>query len=216
MGDGQPLSSLKPGVVVSAGQPVEKKISPEGMSQQMLGISKKERPNIPPKRMGGPSGGDNGASGRNGDSHDHGNSPNENGGPGGNGDPPDRRGGGPPRENGNPDGRDGGSDPDDSGDGDDSSFSSDSTPPRMRRHRKPKYVYVLQGPPGPSGQEGQPGQPGQAGRDCRDGQALPLTRALAEALRAQRTNLDTTGLENSFSQFGRTMSEVLKAQQRTN
>ena len=66
MGDGQPLSSLKPGVVVSAGQPVEKKISPEGMSQQMLGISKKERPNIPPKRMGGPSGGDNGASGRNG------------------------------------------------------------------------------------------------------------------------------------------------------
>ena len=35
-------------------------------------------------------------------------------------------------------------------------------------------------------------------------------------LRAQRTNLDTTGLENSFSQFGRTMSEILKAQQRTN
>ena len=31
-----------------------------------------------------------------------------------------------------------------------------------------------------------------------------------------RTNLDTTGLENPFSQFGRTMSEVLKAQQRTN
>ena len=41
-------------------------------------------------------------------------------------------------------------------------------------------------------------------------------RALEETLRAQRTNLDTTGLENSFSQFGRTMSEVLKAQQRTN
>ena len=33
---------------------------------------------------------------------------------------------------------------------------------------------------------------------------------------AQRTNLETTGLEKSFSQFGRTMSEVLKAQQRTN
>ena len=74
----------------------------------------------------------------------------------------------------------------------------------------------MQGPPGPPGQEGQPGQPGQVGRDGRDGQALPLTRALEEALRAQRTNLDTTGLENSFSQFGRTMSEVLKAQQRTN
>ena len=28
--DGQPLSSLKPGVVVGAGQPVEKKIPPEG------------------------------------------------------------------------------------------------------------------------------------------------------------------------------------------
>ena len=128
--NGQLLASLKPGVVVVAGQPVEKKMPLEGMNQQMLGMSKKERPNIPPKRMGGPNGGDNGASGRNGDSHDHGNSPNENGGPGGNGDPPDRRGGGPPRENGNPDGGDGGSDPDDSGDGDDPSFSSDSTPPR--------------------------------------------------------------------------------------
>ena len=75
----------------------------------------------------------------------------------------------------------------------------------------------MQGPPpGPPGQEGQPGQPGQKGRDGRDGQALPLTRALEEALRAQRANLDTTGLENSFNQFGRTMYEVLKAQQRTN
>ena len=63
---------------------------------------------------------------------------------------------------------------------------------------------------------GQERQPGQAGRDGRDGQALPLTRALEEALRAQRTNLDTTGLENSFGQFGRTMYEVLKAQQRAN
>ena len=39
---------------------------------------------------------------------------------------------------------------------------------------------------------------------------------VSPALRVQRTNFDTTGLENSFSQFGRTMSEVLKAQQRTN
>ena len=120
------------------------------------------------------------------------------GGSNGNGDPPDRRRG-PPRENGNPDGGDGGSDPDASGDGDDSSSSSDSTLPRRRRQRRPKCVYVLQGPQGPLGQEGQPGQPGQAGRDGRDGQALPLTRALEEALRVQRTNLDTTGLENSFS-----------------
>ena len=119
-------------------------------------------------------------------------------------------------ENGNPDGGDGGSDPDDSRDGDYSSSSTDSTPPRRRGHRKPKYVYVLQGPPGPPGQEGQPGQPGHTGRDGRDGQALPLVRTLEETFRAQRTNLDSIGLENSFSQFGRTMSEVLKAQQRTN
>ena len=124
-------------------------------------------------------------------------------------DPPDRRGGIPPRGNGNPDGGDGGPDPDDSGDGDDSSSSTDSTPLRRKGHRKPKYVYVLQGPPGSPGQEGKPGQPGQAGKDGRDGQALPLVRALEETLRAQRTNLDTTGLETSFSQFGRTMSEVL-------
>ena len=119
----------------------------------------------------------------------------------------------PHRGNGDPDGENGGSDPDDSGDGDDSSSSTDSTPPRRRGHRKPKYVYVLEGPPGPPGQEG---QPGQAGRDGKDGQALPLVRALEETLRAQRTNHDTTGLENSFNQFGRTMSEVLKPQQRTN
>ena len=90
--DGQPLSNPKPGVVVGAGQPVKKKIPPEGMSQQVSGMSKEGRPNIPLERMGGPSGDGNGAPGRNGDSHDHGNSPNENGGPGGDGDPPDRRG----------------------------------------------------------------------------------------------------------------------------
>ena len=212
-GDGQPISNLKPGVVVGVGQSVEKKITPGGISQPMLGMSREGRPNISPERMGRPNGDDNGTSDRNGDSHDHGNRPNENGGPGGNGDPPDRRGGGPPRENGNPDRGDGGFGPDDSGDGDDSSSSTDSTPPRRNGHRKPKYVYVLQGSPGPPGQEG---QPGQAGRDGRNGQALPLVGAMEETLRAQRTNLDTTGLENSFSQFGRTMSEVLKAQQRTN
>ena len=53
------------------------------------------------------------------------------------------------------------------------------------------------------------GQPGQAGRDGRDGQAPQLTRALKEALRAQRGNLDTTGLENSFDHLGRTLTEVL-------
>ena len=214
--DGQSISNSKPGMVVGVGQSVEKKIPLGGISQPMLRMSREERPNIPPERMGRPNGDDNGTSDRNGDSHDYGNSLNENGGPGGNRDPPDRRGGRPPRENGNPDGGDEGSDPDNSGDGDDSSSSTDSTPARRRGHRKPKYVYVLQGPPGPPGQEVQPGQPGQAGRDGRDGQALSLVTALEETLRAQRTNLDTTGIENSFSQSGRTMSEVLKAQQRTN
>ena len=190
--------------------------------------------------MSRPNGNGNGDPGGNGSSHGHGSGSHENGVSNGNGNPPGERnsqggeevqvemgdlvgvgtppdrGRGPPRENGNPDGGDGGSDPDDSGDGDDSSSSSDSTLPRRRSHRRPKYVYVLQEPPGPPGKEGQLGQSGQAGRDGRDGQALPLTRALEGALRAQRTNLDTTGLENSFGQFDRTMYEVLKVQQRTN
>ena len=85
--------------------------------------------------------------------------------------------------------------------------------PRKRKHKSPKYVYVLQGPPGPKGQEG---QPGQAGRDGRDGQNFTLTKELEETLKAHRPNLDTTGLENSFDQFGRTMFEVLNAQHRTN
>ena len=39
---------------------------------------------------------------------------------------------------------------------------------------------------------------------------------MEETLKAQKPNLDTTGLENSFDQFGRTMFEVLNAQQRMN
>ena len=121
---------------------------------------------------------------------------------------------GPPRRNGNRGGGGGDDDPDpsDDGDGDDSS-STDSSAPRKRKHKSPKYVYVLQGPPGPKGQEG---QPGQAGRDGRDGKNLSLTRELEETLKAHRPNLDTTGLENSFDQFGRTIFEVLNAQHRTN
>ena len=86
-------------------------------------------------------------------------------------------------------------------------------PQRRRKHKSPKYVYVIQEPPGPKGQEG---QPGQAGRDGRDGQNFTLTKELEEALKAHRPNLDTTGLENSFDQFGQTMFEVLNAQHRTN
>ena len=121
---------------------------------------------------------------------------------------------GPPGRNNNQAGGGGDDDPDpsDDSDGDDSS-STDFSAPRKRKHKSPKYVYVIQGPPGPKGQEG---QPGQAGRDGRDGQNLTLTKELEETLRAHRPNLDTTGLENSFDQFGRTMFEVLNAQHRTN
>ena len=121
----------------------------------------------------------------------------------------------PPRRNGNQRGGGGDDDPDpsDDGYGDDSSSSTDSSAPRKRKHKSPKYVYVLQGPPGPNGQEG---QPGQAGRDGRDGQNLSLTKELEETLKAHRPNLDTTGLENSFDQFGQTIFEVLNAQHRTN
>ena len=121
---------------------------------------------------------------------------------------------GPPRRNNNQEGE-GGDDPDpsDDGDEDDSSSSTDSSAPRKRKHKSPNYVYVLQGPPGPKGQEG---QPGQAGRDGRDGHNLSLTKELEETLKAHRPNLDTTGLENSFDQFGRTIFEVLNAQYRTN
>ena len=119
-----------------------------------------------------------------------------------------------PRRNGNQGGEGGDDDPDPSDDGGEGdSSSTDSSAPRKRKHKSPKYVYVLQGPPGPKGQEG---QPGQAGRDGRDGQNLSLTRELKETLRAHRPNLDTTGLENSFDQFGRTIFEVLNAQHRTN
>ena len=63
--NGQPLSGLRPGVVVGIEQPREKKMPPEGVGQTM-GMGKGERPNIPPRRMGRTNGGDNGASGRNG------------------------------------------------------------------------------------------------------------------------------------------------------
>ena len=122
---------------------------------------------------------------------------------------------GPPRRNGNQrrGGGDDDPDPSDDGDGDDFSSSTDSSVPKKRKQKGPKYVYVLQGPPGPKGQEG---QPGQAGRDGRDGQDLSLTKVLEETLKAHKPNLDTTGLENSFDQFGRTIFEVLSTQQRTN
>ena len=184
-----------------------------------------ERPDRPPGGRGDPN---DGNSNGNWSSHRNGNGngrlhrnggPNGNGGPNrggdwdGNGEPP-RRGEEPPRRNGESGGGGAGSDPsdDDGGGNRSSSSSSNTTPPRRRRHR-PRFVCVIQGPPGPPGQVG---QPGQTGRDGRDGQAPQLTRALEEALRAQRGNFDITSLENSFDHFGRTMTEVLNAQQRVN
>ena len=94
---------------------------------------------------------------------------------------------GPPKRNGNQGGGGGDDDPDpsDDRDEDNSSSSTDSFAPRKRKHKSPKYVYVLQGPPGPKGQEG---QPEQAGRDGRDGQNLSLTKELEETLKAHRPN----------------------------
>ena len=60
--DRQPISNPKSGVVVGVGQSVEKKIPLGEISQPMLRMSREERSNIPPERMGRPNGNDNGAS----------------------------------------------------------------------------------------------------------------------------------------------------------
>ena len=107
--------------------------------------------------------------------------------PDGNGGPdksrkPPRRGEEPPNGFRRINEDEGGSDPGD-GDGDGGGStppSSENTPPRRRKHRRPKFVYVLQGPPGP---------PGQAGRDGRDGQAPQLTKALEDVLKTQKDKL---------------------------
>ena len=165
-----------------------------------LGQSNESRGNQDPSRVNNPPGNGGGGDSSGGTSEDK-RFPGE--------------GRGPPRGNGNQrrGGGDDDPDPSDDGDGDYFSSSTDSSVPKKRKQKGPKYVYVLQGPPGPKGQEG---QPGQAGRDGRDGQDLSLTKVLEETLKAHKPNLDTTGLENSFDQFGRTIFEVLSAQQRTN
>ena len=160
------------------------------------GQSNESRGNQGPSRVNNPPGNGGGGDSSGGTSGDKGF-------PGG--------GRGPPRRNGNQRRWGGDDDPDPSDDGDGDDFSStDSSAPKKRKQKGPKYVYVLQGPPGPKGQEGQPGEAG------RDGQDLSLTKVLEETLKAHKPNLDTTGLENSFDQFGRTIFEVLSAQQRTN
>ena len=174
---GQLPLGVSSNALIETEQLKEKRIPPVRASQPTLGIGERKRPNIPPKRVSGPNANGNGDPGGNGSFHGHGSNSHGNSGSNGNGNspisgnpqgegysqrvdgesngnggPPDRRRG-PPRENGNPDGGDGGSDPDDSGDGDDSSSSSDTTLSR-RGHRRPKCVYVLQGPPGHQARKG--------------------------------------------------------------
>ena len=68
----------------------------------------------------------------------------------------------------------------------------------------------MQGPPGP------PGQSGQDGRDGQDGQAPQMPRGMINVPGVAPAPLDTTGLENSFENLGRTMVDVLTMQQQTN
>ena len=128
--------------------------------------------------------------------------PNGNG--SGNGDSNGSRGGDrppPPRRNG-----------DDNGDGggDDSPPPSDHGQPRHHRGQRDKWVYVVQGPSGP------PGQPGQDGRDGCNGHVPQLPRGMINVPGIAPAPLDTTGLENSFENLGRTMVDVLAMQQQTN
>ena len=69
---------------------------------------------------------------------------------------------------------------------------------------------MVQGPPRP------PGQLRQDGRDGWDGQVPQVPRRMINVLGVAPTPLDTTGLENSFENLGRTMVDVLTIQQQTN
>ena len=69
---------------------------------------------------------------------------------------------------------------------------------------------MVQGPPGPAGQLG------QDGRDGWDGQIPQLPRGMIHVPGVAPAPLDTTGLENSFENLGRTMVDVLTIQQQTN
>ena len=148
-------------------------------------------PQWPAGRGGAPPPGGNGGGNENGDDN------------GGSDRPP------PPRRNGGGDGGDGGDDGDDGG-GDDSLPPSDQGQPQHCWNWGNRWVYVVQGPPGP------PVQPGQDGRDGQDGQIPQLPREMINVPGVAPAPLDTTGLENSFENLGRTMVNVLTIQQQTN
>ena len=63
---------------------------------------------------------------------------------------------------------------------------------------------------------GPPGQLGQDGRDGQDGQMPQMPRGIINVPGVAHALLDTTGLENSFENLGRTMVDVLAMQQQTN
>ena len=110
-----------------------------------------------------------------------------------------------------PQGENGGNGNDDGdGGGDDSPLPSDHGQPQHHRGQRDRWVYVVQGPPG------LPGQPGQNGRDGHDGQAPQLPRGMINVPGVAPAPLDTTSLENSFENLGRTMVDVLAMQQQTN
>ena len=69
---------------------------------------------------------------------------------------------------------------------------------------------MVQGPPG------LPGQLGQDARDGQDGQIPQVPRGVINVPGVAHAPLDTTGLENSFENLGRTMVDVLTIQQQTN
>ena len=69
---------------------------------------------------------------------------------------------------------------------------------------------MVQGPPRPQG------QPGEDRRDGQDGQIPQLPRGMINVPGMASTPLDTSGLENSFENLGRTMVDILTIQQQTN
>ena len=120
---------------------------------------------------------------------------------GGGGRPPPPRGNGGSGSHGGDDGDGGGGD--------------DSPPPSDHSHNTIEVKEIdgcmlCKDHPDP------PGQPGQDGRDGQDGQAPQMPRGMINVPGVAPAPLDTTGLENSFENLGRTMVDVLAMQQQTN
>ena len=74
--------------MTEAEQPKEKRIPPVRAHQLILRIGERKRPNIPPRRVGGPNGNSSGNPDGNGNSHGHGSSSHGNRGTDGNGNSP--------------------------------------------------------------------------------------------------------------------------------